>query len=609
MVSPGGASRHPRAGPPRARRRARGAEFVLREPAARRPARVRRAPSGSPIVPGTDVAVMLGARPHARRRATATTARSSRATASGFDRFERYLRGAEDGLPEDARVGRAALRDSGGDDPRAGAADGREADAHQRELVAPARRARRAGALDGRDAGGDARPDRAARRRLRQRLRLARLRRPRAAPASARRPCPRARTRCAPFIPFARVADMLLHPGEPFDFDGQRLAYPRHPPRLLVRRQPVPPPSGPGAPAPRARHARTRIVVHDPFWTPMARHADVVLPATMTLERNDIGGSPNDACLIAMRQAVEPYGAGSERVRDLQPISRRRSVSASASPRDGTRWRGSATSTRAGARRSPTAAGRVPPDFDEFWAAGSLEVPDADHDLVILKAFRADPEGARLCDAERADRDLLGRPSTASATRTAPATRPGSSPTEWLGAPLARRFPLHLVANNPTTRLHSQLDVGRVQPGSKVQGREPIRMHPADAAHRGIRSGDVVRVFNDRGQLPGRRRRHRRRAAPRRAALDGRLVRPARPGGSRRDVRPRESERAHLRPGHLEARAGLLGPARPRRGRAVDRSPAADPRLRSAADGAPSGTVAGAAAASGAPRRLRPGRA
>jgi biotin/methionine sulfoxide reductase len=33
----------------------------------------------------------------------------------------------------------------------------------------------------------------------------------------------------------------------------------------------------------------------------------------------------------------------------------------------------------------------------------------------------------------------------------------------------------------------------------KVKGREVMRMHPADAAERGISSGDVVRVFNDRG--------------------------------------------------------------------------------------------------------------
>ncbi|HYR16120.1 MAG TPA: molybdopterin dinucleotide binding domain-containing protein, partial [Mycobacterium sp.] len=42
-------------------------------------------------------------------------------------------------------------------------------------------------------------------------------------------------------------------------------------------------------------------------------------------------------------------------------------------------------------------------------------------------------------------------------------------------------------------------DIGAVSQKSKVQGREPIRMHPADAAARGLVNGDVVRVFNDRG--------------------------------------------------------------------------------------------------------------
>ncbi|MGO4842080.1 molybdopterin dinucleotide binding domain-containing protein, partial [Rhizobiaceae sp. 2RAB30] len=32
-----------------------------------------------------------------------------------------------------------------------------------------------------------------------------------------------------------------------------------------------------------------------------------------------------------------------------------------------------------------------------------------------------------------------------------------------------------------------------------IQGREPIRLHPQDAARRGIADGDIVRVFNERG--------------------------------------------------------------------------------------------------------------
>src|SRR5206468_11157838 len=109
------------------------------------------------------------------------------------------------------------------------------------------------------------------------------------------------------FIPFARMADMLLHPGEPFDFDGQNLTFPNI--RLVYW-------CG-GNPFHHHQHiARLRralarpatIAVHDAFWTPMARHADLVLPATMTLERNDIGGSPTEPCLIAMQQAVLPWG-------------------------------------------------------------------------------------------------------------------------------------------------------------------------------------------------------------------------------------------------------------------------------------------------------------
>ena len=112
---------------------------------------------------------------------------------------------------------------------------------------------------------------------------------------------------------------------------------------------------------------------------------------------------------------------------------------------------------------------------------------------------------------------------------------------EWLGSKRAAQFPLALVANNPATRLHGQLDGGAYSQASKVHGREPVRMHPSDASARGIEDGDVVRLFNDRGScLAGavlttdvRPRR--------RAAVDGRVVRSGRPARRDRDVRARES--------------------------------------------------------------------
>ena len=72
-------------------------------------------------------------------------------------------------------------------------------------------------------------------------------------------------------------------------------------------------------------------------------------------------------------------------------------------------------------------------------------------------------------------------------------------PVEGVGSTAAARFPLQLIANQPATRLHSQLDFGATSLASKIRGREPVRIHPQDAAARGISDGDVVRLYNDRG--------------------------------------------------------------------------------------------------------------
>jgi biotin/methionine sulfoxide reductase len=139
------------------------------------------------------------------------------------------------------------------------------------------------------------------------------------------------------------------------------------------------------------------------------------------------------------------------------------------------------------------------PPFEEFWDAGRVEMPTPPLRRALdFAALRADPAAAPLPTPS-------GRIEIASATIAGfgyddcPGHPAWMEPAEWLGSELASRFPLHLISNQPSTRLHSQYDNGAYSQDSKVSGREPIRLHPDDAHARGIADGDVVRVFNDRG--------------------------------------------------------------------------------------------------------------
>ena len=68
-----------------------------------------------------------------------------------------------------------------------------------------------------------------------------------------------------------------------------------------------------------------------------------------------------------------------------------------------------------------------------------------------------------------------------------------------------------MVSNHPRWRVHAEHDDVtwlREIPTCKVKGAdgylyEPIWINPADAASRGIRSGDVVKIYNERGIVLG----------------------------------------------------------------------------------------------------------
>jgi biotin/methionine sulfoxide reductase len=62
-----------------------------------------------------------------------------------------------------------------------------------------------------------------------------------------------------------------------------------------------------------------------------------------------------------------------------------------------------------------------------------------------------------------------------------------------------QKFPLQLVANQPTTRLHSQMISPITAAARKSVDVSLCGVHPADAAVLGVKDRDIVRVHNDRG--------------------------------------------------------------------------------------------------------------
>jgi biotin/methionine sulfoxide reductase len=306
---------------------------------------------------------------------------------------------------------------------------------------------------------------------------------------------PQGRNGVSAFIPVARIADMLLNPGAAYDYNGQRLTYPDI--RLVYWCGGNPFHHHQDLARLREAFARPEtVVVHDPFWTATARHADIVLPATMTIERDDYGSGQNDRMFFPMPALTRPHGEARDDYAIFAGLADRlgagKDFTEGRTAVDWLRhlydeWRGKLAER-----------GRAVPGFDEFWASDGLELPVASEPQVAFADFRADPEGHPLT-TPTGKIEIFSETIGSYRYPDCPGHPVWREPDEWLGSPAARRFRLQLVANQPRSRLHSQLDVGAHSQSLKIAGREPVRLHPADAAARGLRDGDLVRIFNDRG--------------------------------------------------------------------------------------------------------------
>jgi anaerobic dimethyl sulfoxide reductase subunit A len=230
------------------------------------------------------------------------------------------------------------------------------------------------------------------------------------------------------------------------------------------------------------------LVAQDHFLTPTARYADIVLPATTFWERNDVhtpwAGAGHYA--IFMQQAIAPVGECRNDIDIFGELASRVGIT------------GYNEKTELAWLRELT--GEAVDDFEAFAAHGLARFAPPPDAVAFAREIR-DPERHPFTTpsgkieiysmALAANPDPYGLGAIAPIPTWVPPFREDS------------RYPLKLLTPKSRARTHSihsnQPVLGRVD-------RDDVWLHPADARARGIRDGERVRVFNDRGAvvLPAR---------------------------------------------------------------------------------------------------------
>ena len=296
------------------------------------------------------------------------------------------------------------------------------------------------------------------------------------------------------FIPVARISDLLLHPGERFDFDGQSYEYPNtkivywaggnpfHHHQDINRLI-------------KAWEKPDTIISNEWCWNTLAKRSDIVLPCTTPLERYDIMMTPRDPYVVSMSKLVEPYGKAKNDFEIFAGIAKKMGVeekfTEGRNQEEWQKWIYKETSERA------AAANIKIPSYEKFREDKWFKISDPSEPTLMLKDFRENPIKNALTTPS-GKIEIFSKTVAEFGYDDCPGHPVWIEPCEWLGQK-NKKFNIHLISNQPKNKLHSQMDHGNYSKSFKINDREPVEINPIDAEDRGLKNGDIVKLFNDRG--------------------------------------------------------------------------------------------------------------
>jgi len=224
-------------------------------------------------------------------------------------------------------------------------------------------------------------------------------------------------------------------------------------------------------------------VTHEQFMTPTAKFADIILPSNTFLERNEITTGDGVPHFGFMKQVVDSIGESKSHLDICIELAKKLGIE-HYSDKSEVEW------LREIARPS------IIPNFDEFkekaiyrpplsepYVAFRKQIEDQEHNPFPTPSGKIEVYSQRLADMNN---PKLPPIPTYIETWESP----------W--DPLVWKYPLQFISTHSKIRALSQFEN---VPWLQELALQAVSMNTRDATARGIKGGDMVRVYNGRGQM------------------------------------------------------------------------------------------------------------
>lgn len=302
-------------------------------------------------------------------------------------------------------------------------------------------------------------------------------------------------------IPSSRSIEALLNPGKIIDQNGKKIKLPRMrvaynaSGSMLTRHQDV-------NNIIKALKNLDTIITAEPYWTSMAKMSDIVLPVAIEPERTDIvlSGASSEY-LFAIRPIVSPAGESKSDFEICRLICEKWGMQeVFTEGKNELEW--VRYIYEDAINQAKNLGYESLPSFEEFWQKGYIKFDKTDEDSKFytrLSEFRKNPNKNRL--GTPSGKIEIFSPAIEKMNYDDCKAHPvWLEPFEWLGKK-DKKYPIAIVSPHSRFRLHSQLNNSIIRNFAEINAREPMIINPKTAQKRNIKDGDVVRIFNDRGEI------------------------------------------------------------------------------------------------------------